>query len=80
MSFFECKNYPGNIGPEIYREMIGYCKELGIKNNSTAREYTEAYPVLTSSLLTSAKCGDSLAVRFMKTKYNFDIIEGFGIT
>jgi hypothetical protein len=77
ISIYECKNYTKKLTPEVYREVIGYCKELGIlvtQNRSRLNDVINAFSVLTPSLYTSGTANPD-HVQMMKSTYNFGIFE-----
>ncbi|XHH07620.1 MAG: hypothetical protein ACFCUE_08530 [Candidatus Bathyarchaeia archaeon] len=56
LTIYECKNYSGKIGPGIYREFIGYCKELGVsinRSDSKQSALTYTFSVMTPCIYTS---------------------------
>jgi hypothetical protein len=63
ITFYECKNYSGSLGPGVYREIIGYYKEFKCKKNP------DYYDVATPSIYTSGTAND-FHKRRMKEKYN----------
>jgi hypothetical protein len=73
VTFYECKNYSGRrIGPGIYRELIGYCKEFKCRKNA----YNDFFDVMTPALYTSGSAGDA-DIESMKDTYNVIIKEFF---
>lgn len=79
ITFYECKNYSGRISPGVYREFIGYCKEMGVSLasiNSKFSAFTDTFSVMTPCLYTSG-FADIDHIEKMKEKYNLAIRDHF---
>jgi hypothetical protein len=77
ISFYECKNYSHTLGPNVYRELIGYCKEFGVVGTVThlgARNIVNTYSHLAPCVYTSA-LADDLHIERMFHTYNIRVFD-----
>ena len=75
ITFYECKHYSGRLTPNVYREFIGYCKEMGItisKSGSRYSAFANTFSVMTPCLFTSA-CARSDHKDSLREAYNLEI-------
>ena len=79
VSIYECKNYSGRLGPRVYREFIGFCKEMDLlstANQIRINALIGTFPEMAPCIYTSAIADQSQAEK-MKKKYNFAVIDHF---
>ena len=75
VSIYECKNHSGALELGIYREFIGYSKELGLlskANQNRINGLIGTFPELTPGIYTSAVARQN-QMNKMKKKYNFTV-------
>jgi hypothetical protein len=79
ISIYECKNYSGRLGRGVYREFIGYCKEMGLlskANQMRINALIGTFPEMAPCIYTSG-IASQIQVQKMKKTYNFTVSDSF---
>jgi hypothetical protein len=78
VSIYECKNHSSPLGIGVYREFIGYCKEMKLlqeANKSRIKDIIDSYPELGPCIYTSATANANHKEKVKR--YGFTVIDRF---